>query len=303
MPAPFIEKNTPTDGHKRSWTRELLLLVVGVTFAAADILHHMEIAVFAKYPVLSDSLDWMSKVSVVAILIAIGTYLVDERVRILEKLPSVEAFNALRAEVAQSNAEIILRIGQPEEIRFYRTQEETYAELLRTIARVEATTSGLKEIRHAILHGSASTADGGAKPEYLMAFDKAMTACVASHGANRWDVRQFYNITTLARLDVVMGRLHWGTEGYDVRAVLRPDLIPSLSPLIIGEEDAFLGIVDSPNYRVGTAVHLHGKSAATFVVKYFDELWDYADYKLKNESGINVQAVDALKAAILRMTQ
>ncbi|MGB6961572.1 MAG: hypothetical protein WA748_07755 [Candidatus Acidiferrum sp.] len=187
-----------------------------------------------------------------------------------------------------------------------RTPAEVYGTIPKIVDTLDRTVAGEKKLLHAMLHVSQPVSKKKVPGpmetslrDYYASFDATMTRCIASTGANRWFVQQIYNIVTLDRLDMVVDRMGKGTDGFEVRAFCLPEMAPCFSPLILGEEDATLAILDSSNYRVGAALHLHGADAAAFVGRYFALLWDYKHtFRLRSEQGVNKEEIRALREKI-----
>jgi hypothetical protein len=277
----------------RHWLATGALIVAGATLLIADILHIAIPRASDKYPALNPVIVVLAELAVPLVLGIILTYIVLERFTVLKDLPTGAS---LSKELETKIAGLRNQLREPNRVTIYETQEETYSELVKTINRVNSTVSGQKNIWHAILHGSAipEGSPQPPKPAHLELFDQAIDMCVRSTGKDRWFVRQFYNVTTLQRLEVLKGRLSCVTEGFEVRAVCSPGLLPVFSPLIVSEEDAFLAIIDSAGYRVEASIHLHGKQAIRFATMYFADLWEKREYDLRTAVGVRNEEVERL---------
>jgi hypothetical protein len=190
------------------------------------------------------------------------------------------------------------------------TPEEVYTRVIATIKVVERTTATKKRLLHGILHHDVAFPQRSdmTEPPYFTEFKKIITSCIGSRGASRWDVKTFYNITSLERLKVIEERLEHGDEGYEVRAISYPNTLPAFSPMVLGEEDAFLGIIEGRSSQIGSALHLHGKGAASFVAEYFFMIWNFESpdksmFHLRDERGINSAGVAAIRALIRARTK
>lgn len=281
-----------------------IVIATGLTLVAATCLHLFGGALVARHPELKDFVKSAQDIVVLFLLAEILAYLIEERLTVLRDVPTE---TRLRAIIDSNQDKLIDALARPSEITVYSTPEEVYRALKTTIDRVSGTVSGEKQMLHGILHTSLALKQqvkNTTLPQesYYSDFDEAITACVKSKGAGRWNVQQIYNITTLERLGVVEGRIQWGTEGYEVRGMVAPDLIPCFSPFVAGEEDAFLAIIDGPNYRVGAALHLHGREATQLITKYFRLLWDEG-VRLRTEKGINEDGLDCLRQKLQMLAQ
>jgi len=74
-------------------------------------------------------------------------------------------------------------------------------------------------------------------------------------------------------LSVIDGKKRREGKNAPVRVLLPPFSVPLMSPLIIGDEDAFLAFSDPSVYRVRAGVHIHGKESVKMLIAYFDEIW------------------------------
>ncbi|HEY2819468.1 MAG TPA: hypothetical protein VGJ06_00395 [Candidatus Acidoferrum sp.] len=185
------------------------------------------------------------------------------------------------------------RLGAVGEIQVFSTDEDLYTDVVLTIKTLENTTRDRKRLLHGILHHTdvPPRVDAPERPHFKR-FVEAMYSCIKSRGPTRWDVSTIYNITGLERLSVVEDRLSLSDEGYEVRAVSIPGMLPMLSPLIIGSEDAYLAFGQESHFRVRSGVHVHGKVATEFIAEYFSRLWNFGEdsgenggkiYRLKEE--------------------
>ncbi|MBF0548504.1 MAG: hypothetical protein HQM08_28995 [Candidatus Riflebacteria bacterium] len=91
-----------------------------------------------------------------------------------------------------------------------------------------------------------------------------------------WEVKELYNITTMDRYKQINDRLskRGPAVNYEVRAFCNCTSLPVLCPLIIGDQDAFLGIEDDKYYQVKSAYHHHGKIQIKMAEEYFSKLWN-----------------------------
>jgi len=216
--------------------------------------------------------------------------------------PDVYEFNIAQL-VELSNREGTERAKTRNNIRVYTGPSEVYSLIPEVIERVERRSSGTKQLSIGILHGK--TAVPASKPSlasegaWYKEFDRAIHRCISSAGPGMWYVREFKNITTIDRLDRTLSLISEATEGYEVRAVCIPNLMPCLSPLVIGEEDIFLATMDTGKRRVGSALHIRSREAVAFINSYLSLLRDYEPrFALRTEEGQKDDQVKKLRTAI-----
>jgi hypothetical protein len=207
--------------------------------------------------------------------------------------------------VALSKAEGDKRAKATGDVRVYTSPYEVYTAIPNLIEDRNRNATAAKTLSIGILHGKTVPTLPGGRPElakegpWFAQFDKTILQCIESRGPGRWHVKEFKNITTPDRLTRTVERLEFVSEGYEVRAVCIPNLVPCLSPLIVGEEDVFLATMDTGSRRVGAALHLKSAAAVEFVKKYFSLLWDYEDaLRLRTEEGTSTHSIDKLLALI-----
>jgi hypothetical protein len=192
-------------------------------------------------------------------------------------------------------------------IHLHRTPVEAYTAVVDAIGRVDAAVNGEKNLTLCLLHGTLGNRAQGPSPsvsagtaEHFKRFDAAMADCVKSSGRNRWNVRQFYNVTTIERLRMVRKRADQDSEGFEVRAICLPQLVPQFSPVIVDKENVFLGAIDSKGFRVDSAIQLTGNDAVRFVERYISLLWDSRlVYRLRTELGVDHSELARLSADIV----
>jgi hypothetical protein len=207
---------------------------------------------------------------------------IEEQIEKLTKLP-----DAVRANI-QGSFHLV-----------YQDRNLLYTEAQRLL-EIASSTEGYKDIRLAALHGfreqmSTIPPDRRVKPS-LNQFDRAMEKCIQSPLCL---VREIHIITTEDRLNMVVNRLrkYERVEGYEVRAFSISHALAYLSPLIVGEDDAVLGIEDPQYYRVEKAIHLKGKDSVRIVIEYFDSLWnDKRLIELKTPLRIKTENIDCFRA-------
>lgn len=208
--------------------------------------------------------------------------------------------------VQLSEKEAVERERTRKEIRVYTSPHRVYSAIPEVINAVEHQSAGKKQLSIGILHGK--TAAPNSKPHvadegpWYKAFDEAIKKCIKSAGPGMWYVREFKNITTSDRLERTLNLISDATEGYDVRAVCIPNLLPCLSPLVIGEEDVFLATMDTGKRRVGSAIHIRSREAVEFINSYLALLRDYEPhFTLRTEEGQNDKQVKKLRNVIAKV--
>lgn len=299
-----------------------MLIATIAAFLVARIVETTEVLLAKQLPTHWETLiHQLNSLSTTFLLCEILIYLVLERSELLPPLRTTQEIvtyiaqrmkgfvsesDTLEKVLDRTNAWLLGEIKKPNSVDVYKTPEEVYSAIPKVVDRLNSAVECEKRMMHGMLHLSPATQQTKtAEPrlaglqEYYSAFDATMTKCIQSTGHNRWFVQQLYNITTTERLDVVVERMKLGTEGFEVRAIAVPDIPPAFSPLLMGEEDATLAILESSNNRVGSAIHLRGTDAVKFVERYFDLLWDYKYiFRLRSEQGIDWDEVNALKKKI-----
>ena len=182
-------------------------------------------------------------------------------------------------------------------VQHYSNKEQAY------IAATDALSQALTKDdgnMHAALHGL----DGErlikpfqSTPEFE-SFDTQMSKCIKSYGRSMWHVKKIYYIPNKERLEMILKRLEETktAEGFEVRIFTMPETIPNISPLIIGEKDAFIGF-DHYNryYRTDKAIHFRGKEFVNIMTGYFESLWHNQRAKeIRSPIGIEYKAIDKL---------
>jgi len=128
-----------------------------------------------------------------------------------------------------------------------------------------------------------------------------MNKCITSSGPGRWQVRELYNITDEDRLQVIEDRIERAgeAEGYEVRAFSLQNAIPQLTPMVVGDDDVFIGIDDSTYYGVRGAIHMRGQSYVRAATEYFESLWtDQRAFVLRSGYGFEQKQMDSLRTSI-----
>jgi hypothetical protein len=192
---------------------------------------------------------------------------------------------------------------QSSNVRTFLSREEAYSVIPKIIRRVDREEAGPKELLLAALHGHSGdriTSRRSQVPEFR-SFDSALFQCVRSVGPSMWRVLELYNITSEERLDEVMEWLNNTSDddGYEVRAFCIPNAIPHLAPLIVGRQNAFLGLEDSRYYRIQGAVHIVDEESVRLFTRYFYSLWnDRRVFILRSPVAVDEEAVAKLRSQI-----
>jgi TIR domain len=235
--------------------------------------------------------------------------------QLVGEVSSALGFQPTAAEVYDANVRELVQLSEREgakrektrnDINVYTSPYQIYSVIPEVISMVEHQSTGTKQLSIGILHGK--TAPPESKPgvtdegPWYRSFDEAIRNCIESAGPGMWYVREFKNITTPDRLERTLNLIADATEGYDVRAVCIPNLLPCLSPLVIGEEDVFLATMDTGKRRVGSAIHIHSRQAVEFVNSYLALLRDYEPhFTLRTEEGQNDKQVKKLRNVIAKV--
>jgi len=185
----------------------------------------------------------------------------------------------------------------------YPGQAEAYAAVAEAIVRTSLSKQGEKALLLAALHGHSGKRRTVRQESDLTheSFANQMYNCILSSGPGMWYVRELYNITDEDRLQMVMGRIEkaGNAEGYEVRAFCLQNVIPQLTPLVIGDEELFIGWDDPTYYGVRGAVHIRGQIFARTATEYFDSLWnDKRAFVLRSGIGIETEQINSLRAAL-----
>jgi hypothetical protein len=206
----------------------------------------------------------------------------------------------------------VSKLREPLQVETYATPEDLYNAIIRVVSRVESEKPDTaKVLRHAIFYSSVqpnSQIGASHEPEYFIPFKEKMKQCVESKGRSRWDVKNFYNVSSPDRFKLVRDRCEWGEEGFEVSAVFMPDSIAPISPLIVDEEDTFLAFFEASNYRVSSGIHVRNRAITAFFIAHFTEIWNFnvqgarnqPVFRLRREMGIQELELKRLESAISR---
>lgn len=185
----------------------------------------------------------------------------------------------------------------------YHTREASYAAAAQTIIQVSQQEPGEKAIMIAALHGHPGrrrTIFPSPDPAFE-SFAREMEGCERSSGSGKWYMRELYNVTDEDRFRMVINRMRsvGNAEGFEVRAFCIPNMLPQLTPLVIGKENLFIGIDDQAYYGIRSVFHIQGQEAVRLATEYFDSLWnDPRSFHIRTGVGINEENIKSLRAAI-----
>lgn len=185
----------------------------------------------------------------------------------------------------------------------FKGQEETYSAAAEVIARTSLNLAGEKSILLCALHGHSGKRrtvrqDSTTGFEY---FSSQMRKCINSSGTGMWQVREIYNITDEDRLEMILKRLENADNsvGYEVRAFCLQNVLPQLSPLVIGDKDLFIGWDDTTYYGPKQAIHIKGQEFVRSGTEYFESLWnDKRLFVLRSNLGIEADKVKSIRVAM-----
>jgi len=111
-----------------------------------------------------------------------------------------------------------------------------------------------------------------------------------------WRVRQLLNVVSEERLSQALRRqLSLTGQYYEIKAFSDDTDLSPLSPLIIGDEHAFLALDDSRHFHAASAVHLKGPEAVNWVQQHFDNLWNEAPWLLRDTAGLRQRQLNDLR--------
>lgn len=236
--------------------------------------------------------------------------------QLVNEVGSALGLSVATTDVYRRNVEELVRLSETEAAKRERTRKDitaysspyqVYSVIPEVITAVEKQCPGTKQLSIGILHGRTAAPDSkpGVSDEgsWYKAFDEEIKKCINSAGPGMWYVREFKNITTPDRLERTVSLMNQATEGYDVRAVCIPNLLPCLSPLVVGDEDVFLATMDTGKRRVGSAIHIHSREAVEFVNSYLALLRDYEPhFTLRTGEGPNDKQVKKLRNVISKVS-
>ena len=134
-------------------------------------------------------------------------------------------------------------------------------------------------------------------PTYIQEFRKRVLASCLS---GEWCVRIVDRVSDSQRLAMVLAELEQlkNAPDFALRAAYALDALPLISPLIIGECNAFLGLDHNTFNSVQGGFHLHGKTLVTNLLTYWNQLWEKCPHWLREPGGLDPNAVAALRDKI-----
>jgi hypothetical protein len=173
-------------------------------------------------------------------------------------------------------------------------REEFYETVVRVIDQLSLKRGSRREIYLAALHGLNEMRRLERDPisPATRAFNDALKRCIDACGPDGWYVRSLFNVPDKARLSQIEQRLidAGDVEGFEVRVFALQQSLPILSPLIIGDHDAFIAVDDPTYYRVNSGIHLRGSDNARVLMRYWDPLWNNERaVKLRTGTGIHAK--------------
>lgn len=190
--------------------------------------------------------------------------------------------------------------------RIYRTRPEVYDAIAQTLSE-SMDSPGPKRLDLAALHGHTGQRrlDEEAIKHEFNAFSKAIRQCIRQSGSS-WRVRQIFNITTHARLDVIAKRLEEtkDADGFEVRTYCNPGTIPHLAPLVLVSDHVLIGLEDSAFFRIEKAFHVKDEAAAAIVSEYFQRLWEPREsdvFELRAGDRVRYEEIERLSDHISRL--
>jgi hypothetical protein len=74
--------------------------------------------------------------------------------------------------------------------------------------------------------------------------------------------------------------------------------MPLAAPLVIANQDAFLGIEAPARCELTAAIQMSGRRPASWATRYFNDLWDAAPYTVRTRNGIDLPGLAALSTAV-----
>ncbi len=248
----------------------ILFATLGVAFAVVERFTH-----FFR-------VDNLEPVMILVLVYALFVYIVTERAKVLDDI---------HENIRSSKAVV------------HPTRESVYTKIPLVIAKATADSRGRRRIFHAALHGASGRRIANlSRPDPLFElFDAEIDKCVASAGAGMWTVFEIHNISDEEQLERVREALERrkDAEGYEVRAFSLNEGIPHLSPLIIGDEDLFIGVDDPRYYRMSAATHIQGGGHVRLATDYFYSLWNDPRIRvLKTETAVEWKEIEALRGKI-----
>ncbi len=183
-------------------------------------------------------------------------------------------------------------------VNYYPDPNSTYEAIIKTIKKVkDQKGTQPKNIFLGALHGYPTKR----APYNLHAFEVFKEIMSDCSNSQDWVVKQLYNIATIERLEMIETRLRDFSKApnYEVKAFRVIKDYPAISPLVIGDEDSFLGFDDPSFYTVNAALHIESKEFCERSEKYFIQLWGSEDACwLKKVMEIKWDTIESIRAEI-----
>lgn len=150
------------------------------------------------------------------------------------------------------------------------------------------------------LHGLASgqrTARPDLVQSWIIAFEEALDRCLIDN-PERSFVRAIYNVNSPERLAAVRAKVdRWAVaDRLEIRALMLGDAVATISPLIVGDDDLFLGAESDRLYRTASSMHLRSDEAVSWGREYFELVWkDRRTVTLRTSNGVVEEGFDELR--------
>ncbi len=189
--------------------------------------------------------------------------------------------------------------------RLYSGQDGLYEAVRRTLAGERKD----RIIRHAHIQiDPAKGPPSGIQNFQIQQFISQMKNCIDLSGPGSWDVRQFFAVTQVERMEILVQRLqdHQKARAWTVKIWPVNAIFPTFSPLVVGDEDAFLALDDPSSPHVGEGIHLAGNDSVSEISKHFDTFY-FAKrlagspvFTIRDEQGINETEIANLRKFMSR---
>lgn len=191
-------------------------------------------------------------------------------------------------------------------VRSCDSREAVYGAIINAIRAVERDETASRTLFLGALHGHSGRrrlSRSSPNPTFA-SFDNELLRCVKSSGPGMWHVRELYNITTLDRMEEIVGWLRQteNEDGYEVRAFCEPLAISHLAPLVISDHHAFLSLEDNRFFRVTAGVHIEDRAAVALVLRYCETLWSGPRaFILRTGYGVDYAKLEELRARVAQV--
>lgn len=184
-------------------------------------------------------------------------------------------------------------------------EETSYETVALALRAFMSAATGDRSLRLMSAHGHTGDRNAVDPPDLLATsvFDDAIDAAIVARGKAAPRVRQLFTITDEGRLDAVLARLrtYGGARRYEVRAYVAVGSMPVLLPLIIGDEELFVGIDARDVYRIESAIRITGPEVVAWAIGYYDAVWDDAPFRLRRPAGLVAEDEAKIRAEIRRL--